>query len=568
MVEIVTRSVGKALVASVLLVALVGSSGGKASAGDNRDPFGEDPLGLIAHYDLTTHLGLADDLFEVWTCHLTGGPYPSPGITAAEFTPVLGRSVGGYWSVASTGAYSVRFVAGGDLWDPPGGCVAGVTAASENNPRGVLILEFNSRYPTGGAGTGGVGKWCESDQTTSWCLETFPENGRFAIVQAGGGPNALAPPSAVVHELGHALGFSHSFRGLLPMSHFRREYDNPMDIMSGGGSSVYPVGMIAVNRYAAGWIPPEQVHVFEGGTDTVTLANHGSGTLMLAIPGGEDGLWLSVGARVQAPFNASPAEGVEVYVVDERPGGCRGNTWCWGSQRLVTPHPSDPNDPLAHVLATGQSVTWRNVTLTVASRTGGTFQVDVTDGTSLEPGTESGVFVDTVGSVHEPDIERIHDLGITVGCATRPARYCPGRSVTRAEMAAFLMRALGEPNPTPTITNPFADVTLGEWHTPFVLRVAELGVDTGADGHWRPGDLLTRLEMARWLTRTFDHISPVDAPQGLFVHDVTEGDWPVVEGLYEAGVTRGCGTGPLRYCPDRAVTRAQMASFIIRSLPQ
>ena len=55
-------------------------------------------------------------------------------------------------------------------------------------------------------------------------------------------------------------------------------------------------------------------------------------------------------------------------------------------------------------------------------------------------------------------------------------------------------------------------------------------------------------------------------PQGLF-GDVNAVEWSTVEGLYEAGVTKGCSTTPLLYCPDEPVTRAQMASFIIRALP-
>ena len=36
--------------------------------------------------------------------------------------------------------------------------------------------------------------------------------------------------------------------------------------------------------------------------------------------------------------------------------------------------------------------------------------------------------------------------------------------------------------------------------------------------------------------------------------------------LAAAGVTAGCGVGPLRYCPDEVVTRAQMATFLVRAL--
>ena len=76
---------------------------------------------------------------------------------------------------------------------------------------------------------------------------------------------------------------------------------------------------------------------------------------------------------------------------------------------------------------------------------------------------------------------------------------------------------------------------------------------------------LTRLEMAQWLNRMFDHITPATSPQGLF-GDVDTEHWEVVEGLYHVGVTRGCSAQPLLYCPDQPITRAQMASFIIRAL--
>ena len=38
-----------------------------------------------------------------------------------------------------------------------------------------------------------------------------------------------------------------------------------------------------------------------------------------------------------------------------------------------------------------------------------------------------------------------------------------------------------------------------------------------------------------------------------------------IDALAAAGVTAGCGAAPLRYCPGEAVTRAQMASFLVRA---
>ncbi|MDW7967816.1 MAG: S-layer homology domain-containing protein, partial [Thermoanaerobaculum sp.] len=33
-----------------------------------------------------------------------------------------------------------------------------------------------------------------------------------------------------------------------------------------------------------------------------------------------------------------------------------------------------------------------------------------------------------------------------------------------------------------------------------------------------------------------------------------------IERLYQLGITAGCATNPLRFCPDAPVTRAQMAT--------
>ncbi len=57
-----------------------------------------------------------------------------------------------------------------------------------------------------------------------------------------------------------------------------------------------------------------------------------------------------------------------------------------------------------------------------------------------------GTFVDDNYSSQEPFIEAIFAAGITRGC-NPPAndRYCPEQSLTRAQMATMLVRALGPP---------------------------------------------------------------------------------------------------------------------------
>jgi CSLREA domain-containing protein len=42
--------------------------------------------------------------------------------------------------------------------------------------------------------------------------------------------------------------------------------------------------------------------------------------------------------------------------------------------------------------------------------------------------------------------------------------------------------------------------------------------------------------------------------------------WDYVERLYAAGITGGCATSPLQYCPEATVTRAQMSIFLLRGI--
>ena len=60
---------------------------------------------------------------------------------------------------------------------------------------------------------------------------------------------------------------------------------------------------------------------------------------------------------------------------------------------------------------------------------------------------------------------------------------------------------------------------------------------------------------------------PVTKPNMIFT-DVAINHWAqsYIERLYAAGITGGCGTNPLRYCPEGTVTRAQMAVFLERGM--
>jgi hypothetical protein len=181
----------------------------------------------------------------------------------------------------------------------------------------------------------------------------------------------------------------------------------------------------------------------------------------------------------------------------------------------------------------------------------------------LPPG---GTFVDDNGSVHEGYIEAIAALGITKGC-NPPAndRYCPDDAVTRGQMAAFLVRALGL---TATTENRFTDDD-GSIFEGDIDRLAEAAITLGCNpplnDRYCPEAAVTRGQMAALLVRAFGYVDGGGANR--FTDDdgsIFEDD---IDRLAAAGVTLGCNPPANdRYCPANTVTRAQMASFLGRAM--
>ena len=183
-----------------------------------------------------------------------------------------------------------------------------------------------------------------------------------------------------------------------------------------------------------------------------------------------------------------------------------------------------------------------------------------------------GRFCDDDASVHEPNIEKMAEWEITLGCdADNPSLFCPSQTIQRRQMAAFLHRAhtfrFGEP-PAPEGVE-LSDVSPTVWYRPFAEWVVSVGAFAAPQGVFRPRGVVTRADMAVMMIGAFPHLLAVEESQDLFtdVGDLPEETVLAIEGLYAAGITLGCTTSaPLRFCPEREVTRAQMASFFVRAL--
>ena len=190
---------------------------------------------------------------------------------------------------------------------------------------------------------------------------------------------------------------------------------------------------------------------------------------------------------------------------------------------------------------------------------------DDNTGTDPDDTVQRAGFTDVVaGSTHADDIDGLYAAGITRGCNQDPLRYCPNDPVTRAQMAAFLARAL---KLSAAQSAGFTDVVAGSTHADDINALYAAGVTRGCSQdplRYCPNDPVTRAQMAAFLARALK----LSAAQSAGFTDVVAGSTHAddINALYAAGVTRGCSQVPLRFCPNEPVTRAQMASFLVRAL--
>ncbi len=174
-------------------------------------------------------------------------------------------------------------------------------------------------------------------------------------------------------------------------------------------------------------------------------------------------------------------------------------------------------------------------------------------------------FKDVGSSVHQAGIAYISDLGVTKGCnPPTNDRFCPDDTVTRGQMAAFLVRAVGLPAADGGgFTDTSDSIFAGD-----VDRLVAAGITKGCNppdnDRYCPDGEVSRAEMAAFLVRAFGFGSASEVD---FVDDdgsVFETD---IERLAAAGVTKGCNPPSNdRFCPDQAITRGEMATFLMRAL--
>jgi hypothetical protein len=161
------------------------------------------------------------------------------------------------------------------------------------------------------------------------------------------------------------------------------------------------------------------------------------------------------------------------------------------------------------------------------------------------------------------EIGRLSANGITLGCGS--GNYCPSDVVTREQMSAFLLRGRGEPNPPIAPNQRFTDVPLSNPFFNFIDRLAVLQITLGCGPNvYCPANSVTREQMAAFILRALGEFNPPIPGSQRFL-DVPPSNpfYNFIDRLAELQITLGCGGG--NYCPTLSVTRDQMAAFLIRA---
>ncbi len=181
------------------------------------------------------------------------------------------------------------------------------------------------------------------------------------------------------------------------------------------------------------------------------------------------------------------------------------------------------------------------------------------------PTVYRGVFWDDDESVHEAAVEWAAAAGVTSGC-NPPFNdmFCPTRHVTRGELAAFLARAMGVSAGSGDFFTDDDGIIFEPWLDALASEGVLRGCNPPANDRVCPGRELSRAELAAVLVRALP--LEAGAGADYFTDDdgsVFEVD---IDRLAHAAITMGCNPPQDDlFCPDDSLTRAQLATFLWRA---
>jgi hypothetical protein len=141
--------------------------------------------------------------------------------------------------------------------------------------------------------------------------------------------------------------------------------------------------------------------------------------------------------------------------------------------------------------------------------------------------------------------------------------YKPYQPVTRAQAAKIIALTLGLDTENAAELD-YKDVSKSAWYYKPLAALVEAGYMSGyTDGTIRPNDTLTRAQMAKIISLSFQY--DIKSKVTLNFKDVPKDKWhaPYIQALVENNVTKG--TSATTFSPDDKVTRQQIAAFVDRA---
>ncbi|ANF97050.1 S-layer homology domain-containing protein [Paenibacillus bovis] len=175
---------------------------------------------------------------------------------------------------------------------------------------------------------------------------------------------------------------------------------------------------------------------------------------------------------------------------------------------------------------------------------------------------------DVSGHWAQTAIRQLADQRIITGTANGSFR--PNTAVTRAELAALLVRALGLSDTEGSSTS-LRDIDSSAWYRNSVHAAAQAGLIQGdANGRFRPNATITRQEMAVMLERALNYTgAPSASVSGSRPADTDRAAaWarPAIARLSASGLLNGDARG--QFQPGKNLTRAESAVILQRLLNQ
>lgn len=162
------------------------------------------------------------------------------------------------------------------------------------------------------------------------------------------------------------------------------------------------------------------------------------------------------------------------------------------------------------------------------------------------------------------------------GAGERIAKFPAGAAALRREMARQIAEgnvlARGWQLPA-CITPVFSDVSCSDPDAPYINLIYQKGITGGCylnPLQFCPDRVISRAEMAVFLVKGYKGAAYVPPPcTGRFTDVSCTGSYagyaPFIEQLYNDGVTAGCSTSPLKFCPANSIGEWETAVWIAKA---